>query len=186
MFLYRSAELSLRLWQESDPKESLHLANVYVMAAFALEGYVNDACARVVDSEFWNRCERKLNTEDKLRLLASVRRLNIDYSRHPWQSLREIFRDRDLFAHAKRHETSAIAKTAEGEPMVDTTQRGPIERLLFDVERARHHLEIVFDLVGRIESAVIGESLETHPLHHEPRSTRIVVRGKTFMGDLTL
>ena len=172
-YLYGAAELSLETFESGEPKNFLHLANVYVMSAFCLEAYVNELCDMSVPRKLWDGVERKLSTEDKLRLLAEIKQVEIDFSTEPFQLIRDIFKARDSFAHAKRSAWSALKSGLEGQRVLDKTICGPLETYLRSPARARKHLVAVYSILEELEKLVRSNGKLGHPLDRGPKSTVI-------------
>lgn len=175
-YLYKSAELSLQLFNSGTPKEPLHLASVFVMAAFAVEAYVNELCAKIVSAKLWDGIERKLSTVDKIRLLADQAHVDIDFSARPFQLLSEIFKARDTFAHAKLSEWSMLRTGLEGVPTLDSTMRGPIETYLHDGSRAANYLNSAFEILRQLHVLFDVDSNDSHPLERGAKTNNIQIQ----------
>jgi hypothetical protein len=175
-YLYKSAELSLQLFDSGTPKQPLHLASVFVMAAFSVEAYVNELCAKKVSARLWDGIERKLSTGDKIRLLAGQAQAEIDFSKRPFQLLSDIFKARDAFAHAKHSEWSMLRTGLEGVHTLDSTIRGPIETYLHDGSRAANYLNSAFEILKQLHVLFDADSNSSHPLERGARTNNVHVK----------
>lgn len=170
-YMYSAATLSMRLYDESEPREPLHLANVYVMCAFALEAYVNELCELSLPARLWNTVERRATTMDKLTFVESFWHTQFDYSSLPFQLVKEIFRVRDAFAHARRTALPAL-EDRDGEQIV-LRPRAPIETYLGDSRKAKSFLSCVYELMGYLDRYNPSRRRRTHPMESAAVSTYI-------------
>ena len=171
-YMFSSASLSLKLYEES--KERLHLANVYVMTAFALEAYVNELCELSLPQRLWRIVDRRANTVEKITVIEVHWHAQFDYCKPPFQLVKEIFRVRDAFAHARQEKVPAL-EVRDG---VKTVVRpiAPIEVLLDDPSRARRYLTCVYELMGYLDQFNPWRRGRVHPMASAAVSTWIALR----------
>jgi hypothetical protein len=81
----------------------------YMMAAtfatFTVEAYLNHLGGR--KTRDWGAIERRLGPKEKLLVLRQILHLEIDESRRPFQTLRDMLRLRDALAHGRTLDTSS-------------------------------------------------------------------------------
>ena len=70
-------------------------------AAFAVEAYLNHLGQDKFGKKEWEKIERGMSPESKLRVFAKLIDYNLDFSRRPCQTFAEIFNYRNLIAHAR-------------------------------------------------------------------------------------
>jgi hypothetical protein len=159
--LFKAAEVALVKADQDDGLRALHIATAYVMSAFALEAYVNDICAVSIPYKTWNPVERKLSTIEKVKLLKAHTMLKADFSKEPFQLLKQLFRTRDELAHSKR-------QVLEVEPQNLNTQSltmpcSNLDKCLDDILLARKLHTAVFDIATTLHNARTDRDNDEHP-----------------------
>jgi len=141
--LFKAAEVALMKADQDDRLRDLHIATVYVMSAFALEAYVNDICAVSIPHKVWSLVERKLSTIEKIKLLEAHTMLKTDFSKEPFQLLKQLFRTRDELAHSKRQVLEVEPQNLNIQPL--TMPRSNLDKCLDNILLARKLHTAVFD-----------------------------------------
>ena len=98
-YLRSVAWQTLKNARESEKGRLLNCMASVVFSAFTLEAYCNYLGEKKIS--FWSIIERNLSVEKKLEIIASQMGIKIDYGCPPFQSLKFIFKVRDLLAHGK-------------------------------------------------------------------------------------
>ena len=70
-------------------------------SAFALEAYLNHLGAAKFGQKEWERIERGMSTESKLRVLAKIINYNIDFGKRPFQTFMKMLKYRNTIVHAR-------------------------------------------------------------------------------------
>ncbi len=108
-YLFAQAQQSLRR-AESEPEGSkLECMNAMIMAAFALESFLNVFGEQVFAERYgeksghqkWQEIERGLNPQGKLDLLIAMKSLSVDTSAEPYTLVRSLIKYRNDCAHGK-------------------------------------------------------------------------------------
>lgn len=71
-----------------------------LFSAFMIEAYLNYLGSLKLESS-WSQVERALSPEAKLRLLAGMIGLHLDFGKPPFQTFKELFKLRNAISHAK-------------------------------------------------------------------------------------
>ena len=113
--LRKAAAHFLELAETTKEGRSLNLMACLLYCAFCLEALLNHIGGKRV--HFWPTVERKLNPEEKLRVICSVLRFTPDFSVAPFQTFQAAFRFRNDLVHAKTERLSCVREMmlAEGE-----------------------------------------------------------------------
>jgi len=90
-----SREYFNRAEKDSDPDCTTSI----LYSAFALEAYLNFAGDQHINC--WKEIEKALSPLAKINLLAELLAVEIDSSRRPIQTVKEVFEIRNLVGHAK-------------------------------------------------------------------------------------
>ena len=144
------------------------------MTAFALEAYVNELCELSLPTRLWRVIERRANTVEKLAVIEVHWHTQFDYSTSPFQFVREIFRVRDTFAHARQAKVPALGFLDGVQTVLRPT--APIEALLKDADKARSFLGCVYELMGHLDRFNPSKNDRTHPMNSPAVSTWISLR----------
>jgi hypothetical protein len=170
---YKAAELSLEHAFKSEKYRALYLINVYVMSAFSLEAYLNDFCAVSLPSHLWKSLEKKLNPIEKINLLSSMLGFKIDFSRQPFQEVRNIFRLRDKFAHAKRNAREAIPEYIARNEFV--FPEDDISAYLKDLDKAVKIHKTVYEVINFLHNLRKNKDYDRNPLDVGTRAVNISI-----------
>lgn len=117
-----------------------------ISAAFALEAYLNFAGDSSLP--FWSSIDR-ISAENKLQVLCVRAGITADFSKRPYQSVKELWRIRNFLAHARvqsaKDEWIQEEPTVSGRnyPLVDLEKlcsEQPATRMVQDVETVIRHL----------------------------------------------
>ena len=100
----------LKVGQENPMGSNHQFRASLVFTAFTLEAYLNHIGSKLFKS--WDDLER-LGPKEKLSIIAEHIGLGIDYSRRPWQVMKELFGFRNDIAHGK----SITLTTSEAVPL---------------------------------------------------------------------
>lgn len=96
---YVSSKHFLKQAEEKTEGSLYPLLASMLFSAFCFEAYLNFlGREQIVD---WESTERKLGLTDKLDLLSKSIKYNVDSGRRPFQTIKELFRFRDMVVHAK-------------------------------------------------------------------------------------
>lgn len=111
-----------------------------VMAAFSFEGYLNYAGEELL--KFWHELD-SIRTEEKLSVLAIHLGFKPDFGCRPYQSLKELWKVRNLLAHPRTEYLSEMRDGPPTDPISypETTWESKckletVERLVADVKAA--------------------------------------------------
>lgn len=159
--LFKAAEVALVNADQDDRLRNLHIATAYVMSAFSLEAYVNDICAVSIPNKDWSLVERKLSTIEKIKLLKTYIILKTDFSKEPFQLLKQLFRIRDELAHSKRQVLEVDSKNLNIQPL--TMPRSKLDECLDDVALARKLHTAVFNIATTLHNARMDKDTDEHP-----------------------
>jgi hypothetical protein len=107
-YLYQSAKLSFQQAIDNKYGRLYNYINSIVMAAFTLEAYLNHCGAELVP--FWENIE-KIKIQDKLNVICHLFELKIDKSKRPFQTMYDLIKIRNLFAHGRTETISAESDT---------------------------------------------------------------------------
>src|SRR5262245_8616799 len=122
-YLLNGAENAIETAREYPTGGNYQFASAILFCAFAIEAHLNHIGEEKL--ECWADIEKKLGPEQKLDLIAELIAFKVDRSRRPFQSIREIFKFRNYFAHGR---TESIERTIHDESPL----RSPVP--LFDPE----------------------------------------------------
>jgi hypothetical protein len=101
-YLFMAAQHALEHAEASEAGRFYDCMSAIMFCAFTLEAYFNHLGKQTFNS--WDIIERKLGPKEKLSLLLDILKHKADYSRRPFQTLKDIFRFRDALAHGKTEE----------------------------------------------------------------------------------
>ncbi len=100
VYLYNAADWALEQAEKTEEGRVYNCMSANLMLAFCIEAYLNHAGERLLP--FWDEeIKKDLRTESKLRIIASHLKVSLDYSRPPYQTLRDIWKFRNSVVHAK-------------------------------------------------------------------------------------
>lgn len=100
VYLHNAADWALEQAQKDEEGRFYNCMSANLMLAFCVEAYLNHVCEKLLP--FWNEEMKKdLRMESKLRIVASYLKIGLDYSKRPFQSLKDIWKFRNLVVHAK-------------------------------------------------------------------------------------
>ena len=100
VYLYNAADWALEQAEKNEEGRVYNCMSANLRLAFCIEAYLNHVGERLLP--FWDEeIKKDLRTENKLRIIASYLKVGLDYSRRPYQSLKDIWRFRNLVVHAK-------------------------------------------------------------------------------------
>ncbi len=88
--------------------------NCLVMSAFSLEAYLNFAGEQIFS--YWSHVER-LSVQDKLGLICGHLQIEMDFSKRPYQSIKQLWRFRNFMAHARTETVEEEWKQPPGVPI---------------------------------------------------------------------
>ena len=87
--------------EETQKGQQHNLLISMMFSAFCIEAYLNYLGENIVD--FWEAIERNSPLQ-KLVILSSTIKEDIDFNKRPFSTFREIFKFRNLLAHAKTYD----------------------------------------------------------------------------------
>jgi hypothetical protein len=90
---------ALECGRTDTPGRNFHRVNVVIFSAFAVEGVLNHIGVDKVPD--WNDTERKKNWRQKLKDIAKLANVTLDWNKSPVKSVAESFEFRDNMAHGK-------------------------------------------------------------------------------------
>ncbi len=157
--LFNGSNHTLRLAQEREEGRFYYCMFSMLSAAFAVEAYLNHLGQDRFGEKEWERIERGMNPESKLRVLAKLINYNLDFGRRPCQTFPEMFNYRNLIVHA---ETESL--TFEEGQVYDSID-GPTEpetkwEQKTTLETAERFYEDAMELVRQLhEAAGLPEDL---------------------------
>ena len=118
--LFKGCRLSLKLARDRRTWHFYDCMSSMVGAAFALEAYLNHLGKGRFGEKEWEKIERGMSAESKLRVLAKQIDYNLDFSRRPCQTFADIFKYRNAIVHAR-------TETLPFEEQVYDLTEGPAE-----------------------------------------------------------
>ncbi len=103
-----ASRLALNQAKEIEKGRFYNCMSVIIYSAFCIEGYLNHVGAKIIES--WDILERKLSPEEKLQIIYSKLHIFPDKGKRPYQTIKDIFQIRNLFAHPR---TEYISETKD-------------------------------------------------------------------------
>lgn len=108
VYLFFTATNALERAKKTEEGQLYELLTVNMFAAFTFEAYLNHVGAQKL--KYWDIIERKLGTEEKLKLFEAELQLEINYSQGDFQQLNPLIKFRNQVAHGKTF-TEIVEKT---------------------------------------------------------------------------
>jgi len=99
VYFYKGAKFALEQAQSTEEGSFYNCLNSNLLSALCFEAFLNHVGQERLS--YWNTIERKLNPLEKLEILQHELKLTIDYSRRPFQTIKEIIQFRNFLAHGK-------------------------------------------------------------------------------------
>ena len=118
--LFNGCKLALELAREKRVWHFYDCMSSMVGAAFALEAYLNHLGQARFGKKEWEKIERGMGAESKLRVLAKLVNYNLNFGRRPCQTFADIFKYRNAIVHAR-------TETLPFEEQVYVLTEGPAE-----------------------------------------------------------
>lgn len=152
--LFEAALTAIKTGRGSTSGSLYNYMHALISAAFALEAYLNFAGQSSLP--FWSSIDR-ISTENKLKVLCVQAGTTVDFSKRPYQSVKELWRVRNFLAHARvqsaKDEWVQEEPTVSGSdyPLVDLEKmcsEQPATRMVQDVETVIRHLHVSLGLQG--------------------------------------
>jgi hypothetical protein len=103
--------------------------NSLVMSAFCLEAYLNFAGEQIFS--YWNYIER-LQVPNKLGLICKHLQIEMDFSKRPYQSIKQLWGFRNFMAHARTETVKDGRKQPAGVPINRELPQTEWEKLCTD------------------------------------------------------
>ena len=121
MHLKKASCLLLKEAEENPDGSYYKYMTSMLNSAFCLEAYLNHLGKNFFKDKkllIWEICEKKLRTQEKLKILAHAIDYQIDNSRRPFQTFQKIFKFRNSLVHGKTEETivNKVQKVNAEEP----------------------------------------------------------------------
>jgi len=102
-YLSNGAWYMLKVAGSTHEGKYYYLCASLLFSAFTLESYLNYIGLNYIN--FWSRIE-KINVRDKLNVIYEYKSINVDWGNRPFQTIIDLFRFRNMMAHAKPSEYS--------------------------------------------------------------------------------
>ena len=157
---------SLQLAQETEAGSFYNLMFSMLGSAFAVEAYLNHLGQDKFGEKEWEKIERSMNPESKLRVLARLIDYNLDFGRRPCQTFADMFKYRNAIAHA-RTETLTFEEGQEYDPMEGPTVPETKWEQATTLETAERYYEDARELVRQLHEAA---GLPEHQLRYSGSS----------------
>ena len=150
--LFNGCNHALKLAQESEQGSRYTCMFSMLSAAFAVEAYLNHLGQDRFGDREWERIERGMNPESKLRVLAKLISYELDFSRRPCQTFAVIFKYRNALAHA-RTETLTFVDGQVYEPTTGPTEPETGWEQATTLETAERFYKDSLELVRQLHEA---------------------------------
>ena len=97
-YLYQASLLSLKNAQEKKYGNTYNYLISIIMLAFTFEAYLNHCGEHVI--EHWDDIER-IKTISKLNIITKTLKINLDKSKKPYRTIKDLIKIRNMLAHAR-------------------------------------------------------------------------------------
>ena len=97
-YLYQASLFSFKLSQENEYGRLYYYLNSIVMISFTFEAYLNHCGENIL--EYWEDIDR-VKTINKLNIILKTLSINLDKSKRPYQTIKDLIKIRNLLAHAR-------------------------------------------------------------------------------------
>lgn len=101
VYLHNAADWAIDQAKGTEKGRVYNCMSANLLLAFCLEAYLNHICEELLP--FWDENMKKnLNTENKLKIISSHLNLDLNYSKRPYHTLKDVWKFRNLVVHGKR------------------------------------------------------------------------------------
>jgi hypothetical protein len=98
-YLHSAADWALEQAERTEEGRSYNCMSSIILSAFFIEGYLNHLGSELLP--YWDEeVKRNLSVKNKLKIICHHLNFSPDYSRRPFQSFNQIFKYRNILAHA--------------------------------------------------------------------------------------
>jgi hypothetical protein len=143
-YLNNGAHFFLGQTKGSDAGRLYTCMAVVAFSAFCIEAYLNEIGSKIF--RHWDLLERSLATSAKLTLISDQLELEIDYSRRPFQSFRDLQLVRNFIAHPKPGEFEKLRAFCE--PEAAGRLKADMKEMVFQIHSAANYRDDPFALLS--------------------------------------